>query len=207
MSERVLPAEFVERLRSLESSYLRETDPIRASGFGGGPERLRAAREPLREGARGSADPLDVGCANGYLLECLMQWGSERGFRLTPHGVDVSPALVDLARARLPKFSPNLHVGEAWTWSPPRQYEYVYSVYDCVPLDFLAEFVARLLDRAVQDGGRLIIGSYGSRSSGRVPFDVAGFLESEGHVVAGTSSGGSPVASRFAWIDSFGGAS
>jgi len=201
VNDRVLPAEFVDRLRALERSYLRETDPIRASGFGGGSERWRAEREPLLDGVRSSGDILDVGCANGYLLACLVQWGGERGLRLTPHGVDISPALIELAGTRLPDFSSNLHVGDSWTWSPPRQYEHVYWVYDCVPLDYLAEYVVRLLDRAVLDGGRLIIGSYGSRSAGRAPLDVAGFFESPGHVVAGTSSGGSPVVSRFAWVD------
>ena len=201
MNERVLPAEFIERLRALEDSYLRETDPIRASGFGGGAERWRAEREPLLDGVEGSGDLLDVGCANGYLLACLIQWSDERGLRLIPHGVDISLALVELARTQLPDFASNLHVGDSWTWSPPRRYEYVYAVYDCVPLDYLAEYVIRLLDRVVEDGGRLIIGSYGSRSKGLAPFDIAGFLESAGHVVAGTSFGGSPVMARFAWVD------
>jgi hypothetical protein len=58
MSDKALPAEFIERLRALEFSYLRETDPIRASGFGGGPERWRAEREPLLDGVSGSGDLL-----------------------------------------------------------------------------------------------------------------------------------------------------
>ena len=201
VSDRTLPAEFIERLHALERSYLRETDPIRGSGFGGGHERWRAEREPLLDGVSGSGDLLDVGCANGYLLACLIEWAGERGFRLIPHGVDIGPRLVDQARARLGEFASNMHVGNAWTWHPPRRYDYVYSVYDCVPEAYLGEYVNRLLDRAVKDGGRLIIGSYGSRSGGQEPFDIAGFLESQGHVVSGTTSGGRPVVTRFAWID------
>ena len=34
-----LPGEFLATLRDLERSYLAETDPIRQSGFGGGPQR------------------------------------------------------------------------------------------------------------------------------------------------------------------------
>ena len=201
MSEKMLPVEFIETLDALERSYLRETDPIRGSGFGGGAERWRSEREPLLDGVRGDGNILDVGCANGYLLDCLVRWGGDRGLRLTPHGVDRSAALVEHARELLPGFSANLHVGDSWTWSPPRVYEHVYALYDCVPLDYLAEYIVRLLDRAVGDGGRLIIGAYGSRSRGLDPYDVAGFLESHGHVVSGRSSGGSPVAAQFAWVD------
>ncbi|MFH1269218.1 MAG: class I SAM-dependent methyltransferase, partial [Planctomycetota bacterium] len=88
MNERRLPTEFVATLDALERSYLRETDPIRGSGFGGGPERWRNEREPLLNGVAGDGNILDVGCANGHLLACLMKWGGERGLRMTPHGVD-----------------------------------------------------------------------------------------------------------------------
>ena len=201
MNEKILPAEFVETLDALERSYLLETDPIRGSGFGGGAERWRTEREPLLDGVRGDGSILDVGCANGYLLACLVQWGGERGLKLIPHGVDRSAALVGRARERLPGFIGNLHVGDSWTWIPPRQYEYVYALYDCVPFDYLGEYVVRLLDRAVVEGGRLIVGAYGSHSKGLDAYDIAGFLESQGHVVSGRSSGGSPVVTQFAWVD------
>jgi SAM-dependent methyltransferase len=201
MTGRELPPDFVEMLDELERSYLRESDPIRASGFGGGPERWRAEREPLLDAVEADGDILDVGCANGYLLECLLRWGRERGLALVPHGLDRSAALVELARERLPDFAGNLHVGNSWTWRPPRRYRYVYAIYDCVPADYLPEYVERLLGGAVADSGRLILGAYGSRSRGLDPFDVAGFLLSEGYAVAGTSCGGSPATTRFAWID------
>jgi SAM-dependent methyltransferase len=196
-----LPEEFTKMLDELAASYLRETDPIRASGFGGGPERWRSEREPILDGIPGDGDLLDVGCANGYLLLCLVRWGRERGLRLTPHGVDRSEALVVRARELMPRFSANMHVGDAWTWTPPRRYAYVYALYDCVPVDYLAEYVQRLLDRAVANDGRLILGAYGSRSAGSRPFDVVRFLESHGHVVSGHGRGGSPPMSLFGWVD------
>ena len=199
--ERQLPQDFMETLRRLEKSYLAETDPIRGSGFGGGAERWRAEREPLLDGVVGGGNILDVGCANGYLLECLVRWASERGLSLTPHGVDWSSALVERARMRLPEFSENLHVGNAWSWAPPRRYEYVYTVYDCVPIEYLADYVGRLLDRAVAERGRLIVGSYGSRSGGVPPYDVAEFLEKHAWTVSGQSVGGSPAVSLFAWVE------
>jgi SAM-dependent methyltransferase len=201
MEERELPQEFLRKLDALERSYLAETDPIRASGFGGGPKRWRAEREPLLDAVTHDGDILDVGCANGYLLECLVRWGSERGRILIPHGVDRSAALIELARDRLPDFAENLHVGDAWTWAPPREYDYVYALHDCVPLEYLAQYIARLFERAVMVGGRLIVGAYGSRSSGLRPYDVTGFLRSQGYEVLGRSCGGSPPVAEFAWVE------
>jgi hypothetical protein len=55
----LLPGKFLERLAALEVSYLAEGDPIRQSGFGGGPRRWRAERDeppatsPLTCGTQG----------------------------------------------------------------------------------------------------------------------------------------------------------
>ena len=159
-TDRSLPSEFLDRLKSLEQSYLAENDPVRQSGFGGGTQRWRTEREPILNAVKGDGDFLDVGCANGYLLECLMQWSNQRGITLTPFGLDISPKLVSLARNRLPKYKSNFFVGNAWSWQPPRRFRYVYSVYDCVPDEFLEEYSHRLLARVVEPGGRLILGAY-----------------------------------------------
>jgi SAM-dependent methyltransferase len=201
MVGRELPPDFIRRLEELERSYLREIDPIRGSGFGGGAERWRAEREPILDAIDHDGDVIDVGCANGYLLECLVLWGRERGVKLTPHGVDRSERLIERARSRLPRFVANLHVGDAWVWQPPRDYAYVYALHDCVPADYLAEYVARLMRSYVASGGRLILGAYGSRSRGQRALDVGAFLRDHGYAPVGQSSGGSPTVSRFAWID------
>ena len=64
----------MRRQRALEDAYLRSDDPIRQSGFGGGAERWRAERSPILEAVDGDGDLLDIGCANGYLAECLVEW-------------------------------------------------------------------------------------------------------------------------------------
>ena len=79
-----LPVAFLDRLRALEGTYVRETDPVRQSGCGGGPERWRTERDLILDAVPDAGDLLDVGCANGSLLECLGQWGHERHVRLTP---------------------------------------------------------------------------------------------------------------------------
>jgi SAM-dependent methyltransferase len=196
-----LPQSFLDELKALESSYLAEDDPIRQSGFGGGPRRWRAEREPILEAIEADGDLLDVGCANGYLLECLMAWGRERGLEIMPHGLDQGARLIELARRRLPDFAANFHMGNGWDWRPPRQYRFVYTLHDCVPREYLPEYVKRIMRRTVAPGGRLILGAYGSRSRGTSPFEVAEFLRSIDLAVAGAAAGGQPTVASFAWAD------
>ncbi len=198
---RTLPQSFLRHIEELEDAYLRERDPIRQSGFSGGAERWQAERSPILEAIESGGDLLDVGCANGYLLKCLKEWGCERGLRLVPHGLDLGGRLIELAKERLPEYADNFHVGNAWDWQPERKYRYVYMLYDCLPLDYLAEGVSRLLEQMVAPEGRLIIGAYGSKSDSIPPFDIGDFLESEGFEVVGRSEGGEGPITKFAWLD------
>jgi hypothetical protein len=65
----------------------------------------------------------------------------------------------------------------------------------------LGEYTGRLLDRLVQPGGRLIVGSYGSRSRATPPLPIAETLASYGHTVTGQTTGGQPPVTAFAWVD------
>ena len=194
-----LPGEFLRYLDVLENAYLSESDPIRGSGFAGGPERWRREREPLLDAVGGDGDLLDVGCANGYLLECLVEWARERGCELVPYGVDNGARLIERARTRLPHWASHFYVGNAWDWRPPRRFHYVYTLYDCVPQSHLDRYLRRLANDVVAPAGRLIVGAYGSRSRGHAPFDVRGGLERAGFRVDGESSGGEPPIALFAW--------
>ena len=201
VARRRLPKSFVVELQSLESSYLEEDDPIRQSGFGGEPARWRSEREPILDAIDGDGEILDIGCANGYLLECLMTWGRERGLLLQPYGLDQGPGLIDLAKLRLPDFESNFDVGNGWDWEPPRRFRYVYTLYDCVPMSYLTEYLHRLRQRLVARHGRLIVGAYGSNSRGVPAFDVAEALSSAGLVVAGSTTAGHLPIAKFAWVD------
>jgi hypothetical protein len=145
-------------------------------------------------------DFLDVGCANGYLLECLLQWGQARHVRLTPYGGDCGAQLIALAKQRLPQYASHFWVANAWEWSPPRTFHYVYSLYDCVPEELLPAFIHRLLTRYVETGGRLIIGAYGSITKQAAARDIATDRAAAGLRVAGSSSRGELPVSRVAWI-------
>jgi hypothetical protein len=202
---RELPADFLAELARLAESYVSKSDPREQSGFGGGAQRWRAEREPILEAVDRDGTLLDVGCANGFLLESLCAWGSERGRTLVPFGVDQSAALVELARTRLPAFRSNLWVGNAWSWTPPCRFTFVYTLADVVPPSHLGDYLRRAEGELVEPGGRLIVGSYGSRSRRVAPLELARLLRTFGLRVAGTAEGGEGVV-RFAWVDAGSGA-
>jgi hypothetical protein len=196
-----LPDDYLQLIRSLEEYYLQSDDPIRQSGFGGGAERWREEREPILNAVQASGDFLDMSCANGYLLECLMAWASSRSLQLIPYGVDIGPRLIALARQRFPSFADHFFVANAWDWQPPRQFQYVYTLHDNVPETYLARYVQRLYDNVVASGGRLILGAYGSRSRQLPPKDVEAFLNLSGFSVTGSAWGGNPRMAHVAWVD------
>jgi hypothetical protein len=195
-----LPVAFLDRLRALEGTYVRETDPVRQSGCGGGPERWRTERELILDAVPDAGDFLDVGCANGYLLECLVQWGHERHVRLTPYGVDCGAQLIALAKQRLPQYVSHFWVANAWEWRPPRTFRYVYSVYDGVPEALLPAYIRRLLTWYVETGGTLIMGAYGSSSKREVARHIATDIAAAGVHVAGSLARGKLPVARVAWI-------
>lgn len=163
--------DFMLDVRALEDAYLESDDPLIGSGFHGGRERWVAERSPLVDGIHQDGDFLDVGCANGVLAADVMEWADERGFSLVPHGVDLGQGLIDLAIGRLPEHSRNFWVADAWTWEPDRQWTFVYSLLDLSPEELWCEWIRRLLSW-VEPGGRLIVGSYGSRSRGEPAVDL-----------------------------------
>jgi trans-aconitate methyltransferase len=142
---------------------------------------------------------IDIGCANGHLLECLVAWGRTRGIELEPFGLDVSGELVALARQRFPGLEDLFYIANAWMWEAPRRFDFVYTLYDHVPLSYLADYMRQLLGNVVTPGGRLIVGAYGSRTRNEPSFDVASFMAENGFDVAGGVSVGSVPEARFAW--------
>jgi len=195
----VLPdPEFNRRAGALEAAYLRSDDPKVQSGFSGGRDTWISERSPLVDAIDRDGDFLDVGCANGLLAEDVVSWAAGRGLAIVPHGVDLGPALVELARERLPGSADNFHVADAWTWEPGRQWTYVYSLLDLSPPDLWCQWLRRLMVW-VEPDGRLIIGSYGGRTPRRDPEDVAGIFTRCGVSVDGSSHDGDPLVTRFAW--------
>jgi len=161
---------------ALETAYLAGTHPWQQSGVGLRTPRSaqdwEVLRRPIAQCLSSSGTFLDVGCANGYLLECILRWTQERRLRIIPYGVDFSANLVALARLRLPQYADHLFVGNAWEWSPPHRFDYVSTTLDYVPDHLREAFVHRLLKRCVQVEGQLLIAEYGGRSTGVPTFSI-----------------------------------
>lgn len=201
-----LPLDFVEQVKALEDVYLKSDDPLLQSGYDGGVTRWKEERGPIIEAIDRDGTFMDVGCANGFLLESLGAWSTlEKRWHIIPYGVDMNAGLVVEAMRRWPGIADHFWVADAWEFCPPVKFDFVYTTTHCVPESFLPSYVARLLDRYVKPGGRLIIGSYGSKGQRIVPLNVGEVLDSYGFPVAGTMQGGEmrdhkgPV-TRFAWV-------
>ena len=199
-----LPEGHLESIRLLQTAYLAHKDPIRQSGFSGGSERWRTERSPLLDAVDGDGDFLDLGCANGYLIETVIDWAGKRGIDLNPYGVDLNPLLLQEAIRRFPNHAHHFWVANAWGWLPPKRFRWIYAIWDLVPITMLPTLARHLLDLAVTDDGALIFGAYGSKSDDSPGVDIARVLADGGLTVSGESFGGvlprgGPVA-RFAWV-------
>jgi SAM-dependent methyltransferase len=157
----------------LESAYLKGTQPWQQSGFGlrseGTYEMWEAQRKPIADCMDRSGSFLDIGCANGYLLECVLRWTMKRAVQIVPYGLDLSERLCELARERLPQYVNNIFAGNAWDWLPPRRFDYVRTELEYVPPELRSHFVSRLLDLFVEAGGKLLVAEYRAGQSDTRP--------------------------------------
>jgi trans-aconitate methyltransferase len=149
---------------ALSRAYLSETDPRWGSGFDGDPALWREARELILQAVPRDGSFLDIGCANGHLMESLRLWATERGLRLELSGLELNPSLAAAARERLPEVSDRIFGGNAADWIPPHRFTYVRTGLEYVPAGREASLVARLLSEVVEHGGRLLIGPVSASS-------------------------------------------
>ncbi|HEX9889397.1 MAG TPA: class I SAM-dependent methyltransferase [Nitriliruptorales bacterium] len=151
--------ELVEEV--LVDAYLASDDPRAQSGKFDDEAEWRWSRELTLDALPPSAAGrrvhlLDVGCANGYLMESLARWGAERGVVVEPYGLDISPRLVALAQRRLPAWRDRIWADNALAWDPPRRFDVVNLGLDAAPPGRERE----LIDRAMgwlAPGGRLTL--------------------------------------------------
>jgi hypothetical protein len=143
---------------ALAEAYLAEDDPRWQSGFDGDPELWREARAFLLDAVPHSGSFLDVGAANGHLIECLAIWARDRGIDLDLFGLELNSQLAAAARRRLPALAHQIHIGNVVDWAPPRRFTYVRTGLEYVPTEQAPALVRRLLDVFLEPGGRLLVG-------------------------------------------------
>jgi len=155
----ITEAEWQRRVTdALASSYLCEEDPRWQSGFDGDAGLWREARALVLDAVGGNGSLLDVGCANGHLMECLAVWARERGIELTLYGLELNPALAEMARRRLPESACRIFTGNAVDWAPPQRFSYVRTGLEYVAPGRGPALVTRLLRDVAEPAGRLIVG-------------------------------------------------
>lgn len=139
-----------------ERHYLAAEEATAQSGCSTGEEGWEVGRRPIAHAIHRSGTFLDVGCANGLLMESLVRWSEHP---VEPYGLDFAAKLVELARRRLPQWAGRIYHGDALEWEPARQYDFVRTELVYAPASRRRELGERALGW-VAPGGRLIVCGY-----------------------------------------------
>ena len=182
--------------------YIAADNPRAQSGHSGDAAAWERARSLVVEGIDRHGSFLDIGCANGHLMETAQSWASERGWMIEPYGVDLSPAMIDLAVRRLPQWPDRFWVANVLSWEPPRRFDFVHIQHlDYVPLTRRRELLAHLLTQVCEHGGRLIIGPF---NEVKAEHATEGIVTGWGYKIAGHAERQHKhpeIAYRSFWID------
>ena len=166
----------------VEPTYLAAATPQGQSGYSGDEAEWEQARRLVLDAMDTGGAFLDVGCANGLLMESVHEWGRSDGHAIEPYGVEISDALADLARTRCPQWADRIWTANALGWRPPRRFDYVRTGLEYAPEPQRPDLVRHLLEHVVAPGGRLVLGVVNeekgsdrqARSLRGWGFDVAG---------------------------------
>ena len=194
---------FGDMRKFVEGAYLSSSDVRAQSGFSGDEGRWERARRVIPEVVDRDGSFLDVGCANGLLMESVVGWTGARNLTIEPFGIDLSPRLLSVARKRLPQWSERFYSGNILDWRPPRRFDFVRIELEYVPSHRRAELIDRLLRDALTSNGRLIVCRY-SGSDEQPPGGLAADLhelgyEPTGHAHANDHDGS--TLTHVAWMD------
>jgi SAM-dependent methyltransferase len=179
--------------------YLSETDPRRQSGHHGDHYYWRHVRSMILEAVYHGGTFIDIGCANGYLIECLAEWMRNTGVQLDFYGLEISGELYNLAVRRRPQCASHIFLGNGLDWNPPFKFDYVYTmVLPDIPPGLRKQFLANLYNNCLESGGRLILGPSNDRAMDKeiteLGFAPTGYCEK-------TIAGAETKIKRIVWIN------
>lgn len=199
-------------LRLLEDSYVEADergDVCGGSGSSGDLAYWAKRRRIIAQAFDRDGAWLDVGCANGLLMDTLRQWTAEKGLAIEPYGLELSARIAERARLRFPQWADRIWTGNVMTFAPPIQFEYVTALTDCVPPERCSAMLQRIAALYLKPGGRAILSSYGPGGFNvrhkAAADDPRQHFEAIGLAVTGQSQLGDPesgrVKIRIAWAD------
>jgi SAM-dependent methyltransferase len=146
-------------------AYLSAETPWEQSGKSGDLATWERGRRPVMAAIDRDGTFLDVGCANGFLMESVRAWAADDGHDVEPYGLEIAPELAALARRRLPHWADRIFVGNAREWIPPRRFDLVRTGLDYAPPSRRCALVEHLLEHVVAPGGRLIVGVFNEQKN------------------------------------------
>jgi hypothetical protein len=173
-------------------AYLAAETPAGGSGSSRDEAGWERARSLLADAVEPGQAFLDVGCANGYLMESMARWA-----RVESYGLEISPELARLARSRLPQWADRIWVANALHWEAPTRFDVTRTALGYVPHPLRRELVERLLSSC----DRLVVGVFNEeRADSALEREVASW----GFRVTGRAERPHPhplLAYRAFWID------
>jgi SAM-dependent methyltransferase len=169
--------------RFFTRAYLLGENPRAQSGHSGDERAYRYTQGMILEAIERDGSFLDVGCANGYLIEKINQWLQGTGLTVDFYGLDISPELVELAKKRLPQWNARFFLGNALYWMPARKFDYVcVRELAYVPRNGRRAFFEHMVALFLEKEGRLILGPF---SEERGKYELEAELESWGYPPTG----------------------
>jgi SAM-dependent methyltransferase len=174
-------------------AYLAAETPEGGSGSSRDADGWEYARSLLADAVEPGQSFLDIGCANGHLMESMARWSA-----VEPYGVEISPELAALARQRLPQWADRIWIGNALEWKPPRRFDIVRADLVYVPAPRQRELLEHLLSYA----DRVLLGVFNEERDRRKREEL---VSEWGLRVTGRSERPHPderLAYRAFWVDS-----